>query len=1083
MKSSVVTKLLLLCSLLLIFSLQATTVLAYEEQCVSDCIETNEDAIRSDCFSEHNDEFGDYCLFDLGIGYANYGSDCLESHGEDYAIDYDGILFFMTVEDFIEEVCDEFDFACQEDMRSEYDDAQYDDPDSAAEACIEDYADDFYDICVEDFQDAMEGYCLQEYRGEYETTCLEEYGSDEPSCYCEDDQLYIEDLDECLDAEQAACYEEGLCAYESGDWCSGFSDELVDAQDSCVSLEEGLCLLNGGTFYTGECYGENDYAIVYCEEELGNYWSTMKQYCFEDEEYVECVDNSGFWSETNTQCYYVEEEYECIEEGNEYVDDLCLEGLPLECYQEGTYFCEDLELCVDTEDMCCEEEGLYVFEDGECAQNEDVATCINEGYYWSEELDDCFEEQEEAECIEQDFFWDEMHTECLETTNEELTNCLEEGLVWINDECHENVQEALCQEEGLQSYELQTGEHVCLTQEDIDCREEQGLLLNGDCLQTEYTNCLSQGLYYVPAQDICVASIEEKNCIEQHYSQTYGSTWVDYLETCFSYEEQGAYWNDMFECVSDYNGNGIGQWVEEYEACYFGEDIDSALACEEAEMYYDYQADRGHAKIFPEDGINCYSQEYANAYFSCQRKGGTFLVSGMCVQLDNPKPVSELEFDFEVSQKLLVELLEKEQLKKEKNILITDCKYFEKIQNAVLSGSYKQKDFLLYLGKQSRQTFQQLDENLLLDKNSLLQSYDYLVQKCEDEGYAFSLKNDSSYRFSVTPKENHPEFEGSGLREKEEPTNPQEQQYVGFNKETSTQEQFYEVFYENNKLNIFATRNDGFVEEYRINLNEGIVEEGLYSRPNAIIMIDEDVLMDLLSSNNLFNDFFKGLISGEIIYELKDSKSFFESIGDFFGSIFGDTNDTDNDETNDDFTSNTSLGSCKYYSEEFASEICIKDYTVEECVIYHRGDFFTDEFCGEDESTIDTSESSCKYFSNDKQQFLCMDEVTKIDCNTILKGEYFNEPNCGAEGSCRFFNFVDNTVDCYNGFSKNQCLNTYNGVYYTDVDCREENYHGLCDDGNECTIDSEVDGECVHKPSADNKICGDGKLCKNGVCV
>ena len=371
---------------------------SYEDQCIQDCVSSNWNDIVDRCMSDHGDEFIETCLFDGGqyAAITQYKDECFDSYGEDYAILFEGGMFFMSLDDFVDEVCDEFDFACQEEMRNEYDDAAYTDIGEAEQACIEDHWEDFGDDCLADFPGPAQMACILEYGDDYENTCLEDYGTENPSCGCEEDEAWIDELGMCLDEEQFICYTDGEhCQYDGDDWCSGYDVSGINkhplaSSDDCVDIEEAQCLVEGGYYDGGICVDESsDRATILCED-LGYYWSTQTSTCYDNEDAANCWDNNKYWSTQLETCYDNEEEGICNELGREYIEGICLNDEASECNREGKIYCENLNTCVIDETQCCESEENLVYNTGICVNNEDEANCLNNGNYWSEKLEECF---------------------------------------------------------------------------------------------------------------------------------------------------------------------------------------------------------------------------------------------------------------------------------------------------------------------------------------------------------------------------------------------------------------------------------------------------------------------------------------------------------------------------------------------------------------------------------------------------------------------------------------------------------------------------------------------------------------------
>lgn len=269
------------------------------------------------------------------------------------------------------------------------------------------------------------------------------------------------------------------------------------------------------------------------------------------------------------------------------------------------------------------------------------------------------------------------------------------------------------------------------------------------------------------------------------------------------------------------------------------------------------------------------------------------------------------------------------------------------------------------------------------------------------------------------------------------------------NNSISTRQDFYKLFFDNSKINIYATRTDGVVEEYKLDIKDGIISDDLYSKPNAEIRLSEEILMDLLSSDDLLQDFFKSISSGETKYNLIESKGLFKTMGEFFKNLFGSTKDE-------------KVISGKNDSEKLT---CASDEYLE---------------CGICKilPIVHTVTGACSYL-DEFGHTQCSNNVLGIDCGKLNPISWISDSQCVSEcGSVNTF--------CIDG-CKNLFTDTNNcgrcGTICQGTDDCISGVCGSCDDDNPCTINSGVPGNCVTRPSANNKVCGFEKLCQDGECV
>ena len=317
-----------------------------------------------------DDEMKELCL---AYYDDDYGSQCLEQFSEDYE---DNCMEEFNDQDFGGSV-DHF---------------------SSGSECVETY-DGYYDlVCLEDHAEEMGDMCLDDHFSEMMDECVDLYAIDQdPYCCPNPDDVYIEELGECEDSSRTSCVDQGRCNLDGGSSefgeCDGRLGSDVDgASADCITEEEYDCLDSGMVWLEGDCYDEQDVRDYACGEN-GYFWSESLETCFETEKEKNCEEEDKYYSSDLDTCFETYDELTCAEEGNNYFEGECLNENAYECREEGQFYCESSNDCVDSIDACCEDENLYVEIQGDCADSEEEADCLNQGYEWDSAEEQCLTDE------------------------------------------------------------------------------------------------------------------------------------------------------------------------------------------------------------------------------------------------------------------------------------------------------------------------------------------------------------------------------------------------------------------------------------------------------------------------------------------------------------------------------------------------------------------------------------------------------------------------------------------------------------------------------------------------------------------
>ncbi len=360
-------------------------------------------ACQEVCENDFADELKNMCLEEFPLGDSIYSWECLNEHKEEY----------------------------ENDCLAEF--PEY----SNGQECVEENEDYYGDICVYEYEDEMNDFCWEVF-ADYMIENCDMFIDDSlirgstPECCEYEEQMYIDELDECIDLEQATCFEIGLCQYDTDDYCSG----ILNQEDECVSFEQGYCEETGGIWEDGYCISEGvEYNEFECTNWKNGFWVEDEEYCAETENEAECLIEGNFWSIITDSCYESDFEMECIEQEAFYLDGDCIESEDVyECMSEDLFFCENLGMCVESEDECCDEDGLFVSSYGVCAESIEQAECLNDDLYWSDSLDECFDLEDEEDCKENNFIWDAFFDTCYESNLHKACSVLN-NKIWKNGQC------------------------------------------------------------------------------------------------------------------------------------------------------------------------------------------------------------------------------------------------------------------------------------------------------------------------------------------------------------------------------------------------------------------------------------------------------------------------------------------------------------------------------------------------------------------------------------------------------------------------------------------------------------------------